>query len=742
MQYCGFISYSHSDTRIATRLHRWLEAYRVPRRLVGRATSFGPVPARLNPIFRDRDELPTSADLGGQIQAALAASATLIVICSPHAARSRWVNEEILSYKRLGRADRILCLIVDGEPNAIDRSGRAEEECFPPALRFQVSSNGELSSIPAEPIADDLRAEGDGRHDAFLKVAAGLAGVGFDELKQRELQRQVRRAAAVSVFSFLLLTVMAGLAVAALFARREAVTQRSIAVQERDRAEENFWEARDAVDRFYTKVADDDLLRAEGLQPLRRDLLEQALRYYHRFLEQRGSDPAFASDAAVVQANVASILLEVGDPADALMAAQQATKVFEVLHSAVPTDPATAGRLADSLGVEATALDRLDRTEEALAKHLRSLELYESLPLNSPDRSAAESRRLWSVRGAFEARLDRLEEAVNSYERSLKLAADAEPEAMAPLGFELEAGDSGVIVMGVTPDSPAATAGICVGDVLVSLAEVPFRTLEAWPAIRSRLDPDTPVPLMLVRSGKEFNRVIQPVRLGDFVTAATKYNLGYLLLERMADPERARPWLEQAVDEYRRTLLRNSAAAPEIRHGLSTAAGVLGTCGLRLGDMELFERSTREAARVAEDNARANPAVPAYHTSAAINLTNLSTMLWHQDHLDEAAEACEASVVQFRLAIDTGGNLTSDRFQLLQALTNLGLIRIDQNGPEAASPIFGAAIEVARGLDETADPRIEAAVAKLRRLQAECLREAGDPAAPAIPPRQPSIDGE
>ena len=276
MRYRGFISYSHADANVASRLHRWLEAYRVPRRLVGRETPFGPVPTRLQPIFRDREELPTSADLGRQIQAALADSATLIVVCSPRAATSRWVNEEILAYKRLGRADRILCLIIDGEPNATDKPGRAEEECFPPALRFHLASDGTLSDMPAEPIAADLRTVGDGRRDAFLKVAAGLAGVGFDELRQRELQRQVRRAFTVSAVSLVLLAAMAGLVVAALFARREAVQQRAIAVRERDRAEETFCEARDAVDRFYTKVAEEDLLRAEGLQPLRQDLLEQA----------------------------------------------------------------------------------------------------------------------------------------------------------------------------------------------------------------------------------------------------------------------------------------------------------------------------------------------------------------------------------------------------------------------------------------------------------------------------------
>jgi tetratricopeptide (TPR) repeat protein len=740
MKYRGFISYSHSDAKVARRLHRWLEAYRVPRRLAGRETPFGPVPARLHPIFRDREELPTSADLGSQIQAALAVSATLIVVCSPRAATSRWVNEEILAFKRLGRGDRILCLIVGGEPNATDKPGRGEQECFPPALRFHLAPDGMLSDIPAEPIAADLRTVGDSPRDAFLKVAAGLAGVSFDDLRQRELQRQVRRALTVSAVALALLAAMAGLAVAALLARREAVQQRASALRERDRAEDNFREARDAVDRFYTKVAEEDLLRAEGLQPLRHDLLEQALEYYRRFLEQRGNDPDFASDAAVVQGNVASILADVGDPADALVAAEQATEVFETILTANPTDLRITGRLAAALAVQAGVLDRLDRTQEALERHVRSLDLHESLPVASPERSAAESRRLWSARGAFEARLGQLEAAVRSYERSLALAEAAEPEAVAPLGVALEAGATGVIVVSVTPDSPAATAGIRVGDVLVSLAEVPLPALEAWPEVRRRLEPNMAVPVAVVRAGERLNLEIVPVRLGDIITAATKYNLGYLLLERMDQPDRARPWLEQAVDEYRRAMLQQSAVTPDNRQGLAFAAGVLGTCGLRLGDMELFERGTLEAARVAEENVRANPAVPAYRTLAGINLTNLSTMLWQQERFEEAAEACETAIGQFRSAMETGGNLASDRLQLLQALTNLGLIREAQGDSKAAAPIYEAALEASRGLDEADDPRIDAAVEKVRRLHAESRRKTTEPPSPARPDERKSSD--
>jgi len=162
-QYKAFISYSHSDSRWASWLHKSLEAYRPPKQLVGKVTDRGPIPKRLAPIFRDREELASATDLGTLLTEALSRSACQVVICSPRAARSRWVNEEILAFKRLGREDRIFCLIVDGEPNATDIPGQADQECFPPALRFRLGPDGNLSETRSEPIAADAREGKDGR---------------------------------------------------------------------------------------------------------------------------------------------------------------------------------------------------------------------------------------------------------------------------------------------------------------------------------------------------------------------------------------------------------------------------------------------------------------------------------------------------------------------------------------------------------------------------------------------------
>ncbi|PYJ63012.1 MAG: hypothetical protein DME74_04655 [Verrucomicrobia bacterium] len=190
-KYWAFISYSHADTHWGDWLHKKLENYRVPHSLAGKPSRDGKVPRRLFPIFRDREELPVSADLGANLKNSLERSRYLVVICSPQAAQSHWVNEEIRHYKSHYGEDRLLCLIVSGEPNAITNP---DLECFPPAVRYRVLPSGELTTERTEPIAADARPHADGARRAKFKLLAGLLGVNFDELWHREQRRQIRKA--------------------------------------------------------------------------------------------------------------------------------------------------------------------------------------------------------------------------------------------------------------------------------------------------------------------------------------------------------------------------------------------------------------------------------------------------------------------------------------------------------------------------------------------------------------------
>ena len=211
--YRAFISYSHLDAAAGRRLHRRLESYAVPKRLVGTQTPRGPVPARLSPIFRDLDELPAAGDLSEEIKAALAASAALIVVCSPAAKASRWVTREIETFRALHGASRpVLAALIAGEPDT----------AFPDALYDAPVRGGRI-----DPAAADFRKGGEGSRLALMKLVAGLTGTNLDALVQRDAQARIRRVTAVTVVAITAMLIMALLLVMAVRSQNEARRQRA-----------------------------------------------------------------------------------------------------------------------------------------------------------------------------------------------------------------------------------------------------------------------------------------------------------------------------------------------------------------------------------------------------------------------------------------------------------------------------------------------------------------------------------
>jgi len=373
-QYFAFISYSHRDSAWADWLHRGIERYRPPKALVGTHTPRGTLPKRLTPIFRDREELPSATDLGAVLSAALAGSASQIVICSPHAALSRWVNEEILAFKRLGREDRIFCLIVGGEPYASRIPGREHEECFPAALRFKLGADGALSDVPTEPIAADARKGKDGRNNAKLKLISGLLGVGFDSLRRREQQRRNRRLFIFSCSATAGMVLTTGLAAYALVQRGVAQRETLRAEAETRTAKEttrflvdlfkisdpseargNTVTAREMLDKGASRV-DSELSKAPAIQATLMDTLgtvymglglyDQARPLLERAVATRRAQQVVApSDLSDSLDHQGELLFRVADYAGAEKDYRDAIRI----ESSHPADPNGQAQLADSL---------------------------------------------------------------------------------------------------------------------------------------------------------------------------------------------------------------------------------------------------------------------------------------------------------------------------------------------------------------------------------------------------------
>lgn len=350
-RYRVFISYSHADRVWARRLGRLLETWRVPGRLVGSTTPLGVVPPRLGPVFRDRDELPASFELGATISAALEDSATMVVVCSPAAARSRWVGEEIRTFKSLGRAERIFAFIVDGDPDA----GDGDRQCFPRALRFRVEQDGTITDQPSEPVAADARPEGDGPKRARTRLLAGLLGVGYDALRQREQQRRNRRLAALTAASVVGMGITLGLAVSARIAQQDAERRRG-------QAEQLINYLVGDLHRELRTIGRTDVLESLG---------DEAMRYFASLSTRDLNDDMLARQAQALT-QIGEVRIDQGRLEAALEALREA---YDRSAELVARHPGNGGLLYDRAQAEFYVgfvywnHEELDRAEEWLARY-------------------------------------------------------------------------------------------------------------------------------------------------------------------------------------------------------------------------------------------------------------------------------------------------------------------------------------------------------------------------------------
>jgi len=314
VRYTAFLSYSHKDAVAAGRLHRRLETYRMPKRLVGTETARGSVPQRLAPIFRDRDELPAATDLSETVRAALAESEALIILCSPAAASSFWVAEEIRTFRTMHPDRPILAAIIDGEPS----------ECFPESLRPTGPEGARV-----EPLATDLRKQGDGMHLGLLKLVAGITGVPLDALVQRDAARHVRRVMSVSMVAVIAMLMMAALTLFALDARREAELQRAEAERQRDAAEGQ-------IEFMLTELR--TRLKGVGRLEIMAAVNRHAIAYYNNQDLAMLSPDSLEQRARVLHA-IGEDELERENPAGALAAFRQAHRTTAEQLDRAPQDP-------------------------------------------------------------------------------------------------------------------------------------------------------------------------------------------------------------------------------------------------------------------------------------------------------------------------------------------------------------------------------------------------------------------
>ncbi len=213
--YDAFISYSHqADKLTAPRLQKGLESF--SRTWLGRR--------RLR-VFRDETDLSAAPSLWGLIETALDSSRFFILLASPEAARSKWVDREAKRWLATKTPGTILLVVTEGacvwddERKDFDRE---RSTAIPPAL---------FGAYPDEPLYLEIRdidlaqPKRAGTRAWMASLAGPILGRTKDELLSLELQRVRRQLALVSVAA----VTMLALAGAFLWQRQAALSQRDAA---------------------------------------------------------------------------------------------------------------------------------------------------------------------------------------------------------------------------------------------------------------------------------------------------------------------------------------------------------------------------------------------------------------------------------------------------------------------------------------------------------------------------------
>ena len=201
----------------------------------------------------------------------------------------------------------------------------------------------------------------------------------------------------------------------------QADAERRRAEKHRQEAEENFRQAHEVVERICMRLSEERLSAFQGLQPLRKEILELGLKYYQGFVAQRDDDPALKADLAKAHFQVGRLAGLVGTKRDALASYERSLKTYDELLAA---DPKNA-RYREEIGMTCINLgaiqEAINDKKAALATYQRGRQMLEDLDRDKPDspKVLAHLGILYNNLGNVNRGLNRLDDSRDAYDKAL-----------------------------------------------------------------------------------------------------------------------------------------------------------------------------------------------------------------------------------------------------------------------------------------------------------------------------------
>lgn len=214
----AFISYSRHDTDFARKLQRTLESYQPPAGL--------PVPRRRLRVFRDEADF-TGVRYFEAVDKHVSEAAKLLVLCSPAARKSSYVDDEIRRFARHKSAGEIVPVLIGGLPNNAAGPAREEQKAFPDALVELLEMPRAIEYRNFDCKKDRL--DGKAFTASWFSLLAEIYGLSREVIEQREKKRRIRRRRTVAGAVAGLVVAIGAAIISISISQTEATRQRSTA---------------------------------------------------------------------------------------------------------------------------------------------------------------------------------------------------------------------------------------------------------------------------------------------------------------------------------------------------------------------------------------------------------------------------------------------------------------------------------------------------------------------------------
>jgi tetratricopeptide (TPR) repeat protein len=400
--------------------------------------------------------------------------------------------------------------------------------------------------------------------------------------------------------------------VAAEQAKVIAETREQEANKQRDKARENFRLARGAVDDMYTRVAEEWLAQQPQLEPIQREFLQKALKFYEGFAQEGGTDPSIRFETATAYRRVADIQYRLGSAADAERSFKQALDRLQKLADEFPEVPAYRQSLGESLRNLAELQSNTARYSIAETNLRRTLALQEKLVSDSPSNAGYRSdlSRSYYLAGRALISLNRLPDA----EKYLRLALGIQRALVAEFSsvqkYQLYLAKS---------------------SFALSSALYKRQPKESEQAAKEAAD-------ILARLVAQHQTVPQ---------YRTELAAFYHRMSQVSPPAEAEPLMRKALALHEK-LAADFPSVADYRYDLVNSYQRLGQVTRRAGRYAEAEKALGQASAIIDKLAADSPTVVYYHSKQAEISSSMGILFHEAGRLQEAEEAFRQSVAIYQ----------------------------------------------------------------------------------------------